>query len=165
VVTRRELARAFVRAVRSVDATRTWYRGKQRLFTDVAWGDADLVAIESLKSWGIVPPSQWEFRAGDPADWKTLYQWSKAAGWKPTEGLNASDARLGAGSPALYRYEMAIQLWYVIKDRQEAFPAAPGYLSRGSDADGDGIADLDDALPFDRNNNSVPDLIDPAERS
>jgi hypothetical protein len=40
-------------------------------------------------------------------------------------------------------------------------PELANFLASGHDADGDGIADLDAALSFDRDNNNLPDGLAP----
>lgn len=61
----------------------------------------------------------------------------------------------------LTRSRFAQLLWNAIKDHSRWHPNDPDYLKPGHDADGDGIVDLEDPLPFDRDNDNVPDRIDP----
>ena len=82
-----------------------------------------------------------------PADWKTLYEALKEAGWKASDGLISSDRRLSEASPILNRQDLALHLWDAIKGVPEHAPSCPTtYLQPGSDCDGDGIADLDDTV-------------------
>jgi hypothetical protein len=97
--------------------------------------------------------------ADGPATWAILHQRLAAAGWSASEGLKSWDRRLSATSPGLTRSELALHLWAAIKDLPERNPLAPTYLKRGSDIDRDGRPDLEDGLPFDRDNNNVPDLL------
>jgi hypothetical protein len=97
----------------------------------------------------------------DHADWRTLSQWLRALGWKASEGLERHDRRLGKDSPTLVRSELALHLWNAIENLPEYFPDTSPYLVPGHDSDGDGIPDLDDSLPFDRDNDNLPDRIDP----
>ena len=95
-----------------------------------------------------------------PADWRMLYDLLHAAGWNPSQGLIASDRRLTGGSPLLNRQDLAFHLWSAIRDRKENFPTCAGYLQPGNDCDSDGIPDLEDGLPFDRNNDGIPDWVE-----
>jgi hypothetical protein len=52
-------------------------------------------------------------------------------------------------------------IWATIKGTPEREPELANFLASGHDADDDGIADLDDALPFDRDNDNLPDGLDP----
>ncbi len=47
----------------------------------------------------------------------------------------------------------------------EGFSPDRVWLQPGGDYDGDGKDDLNDALPFDRDNNSVPDRLQPTDRA
>lgn len=79
-----------------------------------------------------------------PADWKALSDGLKELGWKPSEGL----AR--RGNFPLTRAELVRHVWSAIKDQPEKFPDTSKYLTPGHDSDGDGVPDLEDALPFER---------------
>ena len=59
----------------------------------------------------------------------------------------------------LTRGECVRFLWAALQQAGEWQPTAPGYLTPGHDSDGDGIPDLDDALPFDHNNKNLPDRL------
>jgi hypothetical protein len=89
-----------------------------------------------------------------PADWKTLYTWMSELDLKPSAGLAAR------GNLPLTRAELCQHLWLAIRGRIVDTPYPKGYLDPGHDADGDGRADLDDPLPLDRDNNSVPDMLE-----
>ncbi len=105
---------------------------------------------EALKAW-----TKSALRSDDVADWATLSRWFGDLGWTPSPGLAAR------GKNRLTRAELVRNLWLAIKDRPEAFPDVSKYLTPGHDSDGDGIVDLEDALPFDRDNNGVPDRLQP----
>jgi FAD dependent oxidoreductase len=51
------------------------------------------------------------------ATWRDLYDLLKQAGMKPSEGLAKVDYRVGNQSPPLYRFELALHLWHVLKPR------------------------------------------------
>jgi hypothetical protein len=154
-VVRRDLARALARASRSLVAAKPYHRPARPLFEDLAVDDPDRVFVESLQQWGALGKQVERFRPSDAADWKTLYQWLKGLGWKASEGL------VRQGDLPLTRAELARHLWAAIREQAEYFPELPQYLRPGNDADGDGIPDLEDALPFDQNNDGLPDRLDP----
>jgi hypothetical protein len=165
-VARRELAAAVVRAARSLEGAKPLHTSTGRpIFLDVGADDPDRVYIETLHAWGLTGKADL-YRPDDPADWPTLYHWAKALGWKPNEGLVVNNFRMDGSAehlkkPTMWRWDLAVHLWAAIKDLPEYFPPAGDYLSPGADQDGDGVADLDDPLPFDGNNNNLPDWMDP----
>ncbi len=154
-VKRRELARALVRAYRSLVNARPWRLPETAAFADLAKTDTDWPHVESLRQWDVPLTKANNFRPDEAADWKTLHTWMSALGWRPSEGLSRR------GSLPLNRAELARHLWTAIMDLPEWPPDTANFLRPGHDADGDGIPDLEDALPFDRNNDSLPDRIDP----
>lgn len=154
-VTRRELARALARAARSLELAKPWHRRDVPVFRDLSATDPDRPYAESLRAWGIPVSADDTFRPDVGADYSTLHAWMAGLDWKPSDGL----AR--RGTLPLTRAELAQHLWSAIKDWPEWFPETRAYLRAGHDCDGDGIPDLEDALPFDRDNDSVPDRLDP----
>jgi hypothetical protein len=62
-------------------------------------------------------------------------------------------------SPAM-RGDLARILWSVLQKKTELGMPRSEYLTPGHDSDGDGIADLDDAMPFDADNDRIPDIVD-----
>lgn len=168
-VTRRELARAVARAARTIVGAKPYFRSKGRsILLDVPTDDPDRTYIESLHHWGLLGSSDL-FRPDDPADWPTLYNWAKALGWAPNEGLVVENFRMDGNAehlkkPTMWRWDLAVHLWAAIKDLPEHLPESPGYLSAGHDADGDGVADIDDPLPFDADDNNLCDWMDPQKR-
>jgi hypothetical protein len=52
-------------------------------------------------------------------------------------------------------------LYRLLQERGERLPEGGSWLRPGGDDDGDGRGDYDDPLPFDRDNNSVPDRLQP----
>ncbi|MCE9530949.1 MAG: FAD-dependent oxidoreductase [Planctomycetes bacterium] len=113
-------------------AGRSLVEAKEGIFTDVS-REKDLSTI---------------------ATWKLLHEEMTRLGWKPSEGLARK------GDLPLTRSELVRHVWSAIKDRPEWFPETKRYLGPGNDADGDGIPDREDALPFDKNNDSVPDRLE-----
>ena len=80
--------------------------------------------------------------ADGPADWKRLADGLTGLGLRPPPALRADP-----GQP-LQRGELAAILWPLVRDKAERLPDLTTYLRPGSDVDGDGLADLDDPLPF-----------------
>jgi len=93
-----------------------------------------------------------------PADWKKLYDALKTLGLKPSEGLAQR------GTSPLTRAELVRHLWSAIKNEKVWTPDVTKYLEPGQDSDGDGIPDRDDALPFDKNNDGLPDRLEGAKK-
>ncbi len=162
-VTRREMARAVARAVMSVELNRR-YQFARSSFANIAPTDRDFPYIESLVQWGALAASG-PFNPEQPANWVELYELLDKLGLKPSPGLLTGAGRTQGARLPLARHELAFHLWTAIKALPERFPNTIHYLKPGNDADGDGLADLDDPLPFDRDNNNLPDLIDPNEIS
>ncbi|MDX1948144.1 MAG: FAD-dependent oxidoreductase [Pirellulaceae bacterium] len=88
------------------------------------------------------------------ATWKFLHDGIQALGFNPSRAL------LAKGTSPLARGELARHLWAAIRDREGWSPDSDKLLAPGNDFDGDGIADLDDALPLDRDNNNLPDRLE-----
>ncbi|WP_425614397.1 FAD-dependent oxidoreductase [Anatilimnocola sp. NA78] len=155
-VSKRELAVTLARARRLLPKAPEWHRPTAPSFADVAVSDPDFVTIESLPAWGVRFPAHDKFSPDEPADWKTLHAWMNNLGLKPSAGLVAR------GNLPLTRAELVQHVWLAIRSRLEDAPVPEHYLQAGNDADGDGREDREDPLPLDRNNNSLPDLLDPA---
>lgn len=162
-VTRRELARAVARATVSVNLKperRYAYDRQKPAFSDVQGMDPDFPYIQSLAAWGA-----WKlggaFLPEKVATWAELHALLKALDLNPSEGLLVGAGRTQSKDLLLTRQELANHLWRAVKTLPERFPDETGFLSRGHDADRDGISDREDPLPFDRDNDNLPDLIDP----
>lgn len=154
-VTRRELARAFARAARSLEDAKPWGKAGAPRFEDLPAEDPDRPLIESLLAWGVPVGQGKRFEPDKTADWKTLHRWLAALGWSPSPGL------AGRGATTLNRADLVRNLHLALASRREWFPNTANYLRPDHDADGDGIADREDALPFDRDNDGIPDRLDP----
>ncbi len=155
VMTRRELARVLARLVRAQPNTPQWAMIAAPRFSDVVQDDVDRAAIESLCSWGIVTTDQ-TFNPDNKADWGTLYRWSLALKLPVNAGLVAKEA---AQRP-LTRADAVIQLWRMLRTHGEWLSEDDSWLQPDNDHDEDERKDLDDPLPFDSNNNSVPDRLE-----
>ena len=160
VVTRREGAEVLARAARNLEKGPSYSSASEPHFADIPPSDPDFPYIEGLVSWGSIPPGDKLFRPDEVMDWNTLYQWLTALHLKASRELIQLGPRMKPGvSPKLVRWELARYLWSAIGNMPEFDPSSAGYLTAGSDVDHDGIPDLEDALPFDRDNNGIPDRL------
>ena len=155
VMTRRELARVLARVIRDRANAPDWKVAATPRFTDVGQDDADRAAIESLCSWGIVTTDK-TFNPDQKADWSTLYRWATALKLPVNPGLFNKDV---AQRP-LTRADAAVQLWHALRQQGEWLNEDNSWLQPDNDHDEDQRKDLDDPLPFDSNNNGVPDRLE-----
>ncbi|OYW31052.1 MAG: hypothetical protein B7Z47_02240 [Chthoniobacter sp. 12-60-6] len=155
VMTRRELARVLARIIRAKSNPPEWKVAATPRFADVAQDDADRAAIESLCSWGIATIDK-TFNPDNKADWSTLYRWAIALKLPVNPGLISKDV---AQRP-LTRADAVVQLWYALCQQGEWLNDDDSWLQPDNDHDEDGRKDLDDPLPFDSNNNGVPDRLE-----
>lgn len=163
-IPRREVARAAIRAALATGqlARHTYaVEDNQRRFRDVDFYDPDYAAIETLAaqlskasptSLGAdeAKPKAHDFEPDRPADRSFVSMVFKALDWNnPPAG------------ESITRSDFAIGLWGAIRKHEErAFASTPRFTWSDADLDGDGRTDRDDPLPFDRDNDSVPDLLD-----
>ncbi|MCX6852785.1 MAG: FAD-dependent oxidoreductase [Verrucomicrobia bacterium] len=154
-MTRRELARVLARVIRARASAPEWKVAATPRFTDVGRDDADRAAIESLCSWGIVTKDT-TFNPDQKADWSTLYRWATALQLPVDPGLFSKDV---AQRP-LTRADAAVQLWHALRQQGEWLNDDDAWLQPDNDHDEDARKDLDDPLPFDSNNNAVPDRLE-----
>lgn len=159
LVTRRELARAIARAAVGAQPNRQ-YHFPQSSFADVPATDPDFAYIESLTRWGAVAASG-NFAPDRVATWAELHDALQKLGLNPSRGLLTGAKGVPGAKLPLARHELAYNLWAAVKALPERFPDQANFLTPGHDADGDGLIDLDDPLPFDRDNDNLPDIIDP----
>ncbi len=105
----------------------------------------------------LTAPKEWtapaDYSADAPTTWGMLHAWLTALGLPADKGLTRQKTQ------PLTRGECVRFLWAALQRAGEWQPTAPGYLTPGHDSDGDGIPDLDDALPFDHNNRNLPDRL------
>jgi len=154
-VSRREMAGALARLCRAVGDAREWpdYPAAPR-FTDLPREDPDCGLIEALFSWGRFEGKWAEFKPDARMSWRELNQWFRALGLPEFSSLEG-----GAAKYVLTRAECADYLYRVLQQRGEWLPGDKSWLQRGGDDDGDGIRDYEDPLPFDRDNNNIPDRL------
>lgn len=155
IMTRRELARVLARVLRARANPPEWKVAATARFSDVGQDDADRAAIESLCSWGIVTTDK-TFNPDHKADWATLYRWATALKLSVNPGLFGKDV---AQHP-LTRADAVVQLWRAHHQQGEWLNEDDYWLQPDNDHDEDGRKDLDDPLPFDGNNNGVPDRLE-----
>ena len=143
VVTRRELASALVRLIRATPEANDWPPLPQAArFTDVPADSEDRVFIETMIAWGDFGPQPDTFQPDAPVNWATLYRWLVVLKLPSFKTLNHGKV----GAYLLTRAECVDYLYRVLQQRGEHLPAR---------------YDLDptDAMPFDDNNDKVPDRL------
>ncbi|QIF05500.1 FAD-dependent oxidoreductase [Roseimicrobium sp. ORNL1] len=158
-MTRRELVRLLVRTCRACVDAKDWPSlppDMKSRFLDVNTGDTELPAFESMFAWGDFDLSKQRFQPNAVASWNTLHDWLTRLGFPSPKGLLKSK---DADQP-LYRGECAQFIWKILQQRGEWLPEKGTWLSADGDEDGDGMKNLEDAMPFDANNNRVPDRIE-----
>jgi hypothetical protein len=145
VVTRRELAGALVRLVRSLPETKDWPASPaQPRFADVPANDADRAFIESMIAWGDFGPQQPTFQPNEPVNWGTLDRWLAALKLPTFKTLSHTKVK----AYPLTRAECVDYLHRVLRQLGEHSPASYEI-------------DSNDAMPFDDDNDKVPDRLQP----
>jgi hypothetical protein len=155
-VTRRELARLMARVCRSMPEAKDWPKlGEMPIYQDVSADDVDRAYIEAMITWGDFQPITTEFHPDGVANWNTLHAWLTRSGLPATKGL----LEKGRAERSLLRGEAAQFLWRAMTQHQgEWMPERGSWLK--ADGDGDGVKNLEDAMPFDADNNRVPDRLE-----
>ncbi len=159
-VTRGELAATLVRLVRTLPDAPEWPDFPETpRFTDVPSTHPDRAFIEAMLIWGDIGAKDGAFQIDAPATWGTLHAWLAALKLPTFPSLNFKRPNENYAARTLTRADAVDYLYRVLQQRGEAFPADKIWLQPGGDHDGDGRNDYHDALPFDRDNNSVPDRL------
>jgi hypothetical protein len=153
LMTRRELASVLVRLCRSLADEKDWVQNAAPVFTDVA--EADRPFIEAMVAWGDFRPHPTQFNPEGQATRATLAEWLKRLGLPVAKSLSDD------GKRPVTRAEAAQHLWRALTLTKEWTPQPGAWLQPEADSDGDGRKDLDDPLPLDRDNNNVPDRLQP----
>lgn len=145
VVTRRELGGALVRLIRSLPETKAWpVLPAQPRFADVPASAGDRIYIEAMIAWGDFGQQQPTFQPDDPVSWGTLDRWLAALKLPTFKTLSHAKTK----SYPLTRAECVDYLYRVVQQRGEHL--ATSYQ-----------IDPDDAMPFDDDNDKVPDRLQP----
>jgi hypothetical protein len=152
---RRELARAVARLCRAREGAAEWPLAAKPVFTDVPARDADRVYIEAMCSWGDFAPTAAQFSPEARATRATLAEWLTRLGFQTDSSLKDS------GQREITRGEAVQHLWRALRHAKEWFPPAHAWLVPERDQDGDGRNDDNDPLPSDRDNDNVPDRLQP----
>lgn len=153
-MTRRELAGLLTRLCRSLPGAKDWPHHDKPLYADVPDADPDRTEIEAMVTWGDFGPTASRFTPDAQATRSTLAEWLKRLDLPVAKSLSDEGAR------PLTRAEAAIHLWRALHLQKESTPPTGSWLQDAGDHDGDGRKDSDDPLPFDRDNNNVPDQLE-----
>jgi hypothetical protein len=154
-MTRRTLARVLAAVCRASPAAKEWPPEQGPVFTDLPANDPDRAAVEALAAWGAFQQTGDRFQPDEPATRVLLARWLTAVGLPVSKSLSDN------GSRTLSRGEAAVHLWRALRLHGEWFPARSHWLQPGADEDADGVPDAEDPLPFDRNNDNIPDRLQP----
>ena len=154
-MSRRELARVVARLCRALPDAMDWSNNEKPVYPDVAIDDPDRIYIESMVGWGYFKLMAPRFTPEGIATRATLAEWLKRL------GLPVSKSLADYGSSPLTRALAAQHLWRALQIKGEWFPASAKWLQPNHDDDRDGRQDYDDPLPFDHDNNNVPDRLQP----
>lgn len=152
-MSRRELARVLARTYRALPVTKDWPQLKEALYQDVPAADTDRVFIEALAEWGNAKPTESRFNPDGKATRANLADWLKRL------GLPVANTLANNGTRPLSRAEAAEHLWRALQIHGEWMPPSLQWLKPGGDDDGDGRKDYQDPLPFDRDNDNIPDRL------
>jgi hypothetical protein len=152
---RRELARLLARVQRALPGAKEWPTNEAPVFSDIPAADVDRPLVEALAAWGALQNPEPRFKPEEPATRVLLAHWLNALGLPVSKSISDN------GSRALSRGEAAQHLWRALRLQGEWFPEGGRWFQTEGDDDGDGIADREDPLPFDRDNNNVPDRLQP----
>lgn len=156
-VTRIELAAALARLHRSTTAAQDWPAPAAPKFTDVPADAKDRALIQAMIAWGDFGPQQAAFKPNEAVTWSTLHRWLTALKLPAAKGLLDGDRK----AYVLTRGECVQHLWRALRMAGEWHPQDGTRLQNGGDDDGDGRTNESDMLPFDRDNNGVPDRLQP----
>jgi hypothetical protein len=161
-MTRRELAGALVRLRRDLPEAPEWpeFAAASR-YSDVPSNDPDRAFIEAMIAWGEFGTQPATFSPEETVNWGTLHRWLGALKLPSFPAL----AHAKTSESLLTRAECIDFLYRIFQQRGEVHPPGDSWLQPGGDDDGDGRKDYDDALPFDRDNNNVPDRVQPPSLS
>lgn len=154
-MTRRELARVLAGVCRASQAAKEWPPDQAPVFADLPASDPDRAVVEALAAWGAFQKTEDRFQPDQAATRATLARWLQALGLPVSKSLSDNGMR------TVSRGEAAVHLWRALRLHGEWFPARDQWLQPGADEDADGITDAEDPLPFDRNNDNIPDRLQP----
>ncbi len=165
-VTRRELAASLVRLCRATKEPKEWPKlSVSSRFSDVAVDDPDRAFIETFAYWSNDEAATKTFKPNEGTTWGTLNEWLGVLKLPVFPSLVRKGGHGDNAKNVLTRAECVDYMYRVLQRCGEGFPPDRVWLQPGGDYDGDGKDDLNDALPFDRDNNSVPDRLQPPDRA
>lgn len=145
-VTRRELAGALVRLIRSTAEIKDWPELPEKArFTDVPASAEDRAYIEAMIAWGDFGSPEPTFQPDQPVNWSTLNRWLAALKLPTFKTLGHTKTK----DYPLSRGECVDFLHRVLQQRGEDLPERYDI-------------DPNDAMPFDQDDNKVPDRLEPS---
>ena len=155
-VSRRQLATSLVRLNRATTVRKEWPQlSPNARFSDIPADDPDREVVDAFSTWTAMNSKVSEFRPDEAATWGLLHEWLEAMQMPNFSSL------LPKRNNVLTRAECVDYLDRIFRQCGEALPPDGDWLQPGGDHDQDGKGDFDDPLPFDRDNNSVPDHLQP----
>lgn len=155
-VTRRQLATTLVRLKRATNIEKEWPQlSLNARFSDIPSDDPDFEIIEVFATWLAMNSNLDKFRPNEAATWGLLHEW--------LEGIRMPNfsSLLQNRKNVLTRSECVDYLDRIFRQCGEVLPRDDDWLQLGGDHDQDGKGDYDDPLPFDKDNNSVQDHLQP----
>lgn len=155
VMTRRELAAVLTRLHRLTPLAKDWPAFDAPRYVDIAMSDPDRKYIEAMVTWGQFGPQEERFHPEDQVNWETLHRWLTALRLPASPGLLDRDRK----DFKLTRAEAVQHLWRALQLAGEVRERS--WFQPGRDSDGDGVVDERDMLPQDRENDNLPDRMQP----
>lgn len=145
-VTRREVASALARLCRALPGAKEWPAlAETARYSDVPEADPDRPFIEAMIAWGDFGAQQPTFNPSGPLDGAGLRRWLTALHLPASPSLTAK----GAATRPLNRAELVDALYRILRERGEWLPEEKTW------------SQADDPLPFDSDNDNVPDRLQP----
>ncbi len=164
-VTRRELAASLVRLCRVMEDAKAWPKySDQSRFSDVLKEDPDRAYLEAFAQWSNYPDGKTSFKPNEVARWGTLNEWLSKLNLPVFPALVSQEVQCGQWPYVLTRAS-ALTICTAFSTNAEKRCTDSIWLRPGGDHDGDGRSDFNDALPFDRDNNSIPTASNRSKRA
>jgi FAD dependent oxidoreductase len=146
IVTRGELAGALARLHRATNLAKEWPKYAEAKYSDLAAPSLTRYYAEAITSWGDFGTQQIQFEPTQEVTWETLHKWMSALKLPVSVGLLENNRK----QFKLTRGECVQHLWRALQLAGEHFPASLENTTQFSDP-----------LPFDSDNNNLPDRLQP----